>query len=94
MQPLSPHTLQRHNGYVYAVAHLRDVNCDYYQDSKDGNTLVDIDAGFDVAPGDASDVEVTNAHPWGSSHLLFSDGGGAYTSVLMKPNAYKYLGMS
>jgi hypothetical protein len=41
---------------------------------------VGIYAGFEVAPGDASDVEVTNAHAWGSSALIFSDGTRAYTA--------------
>ncbi len=37
---------------------------------QDGKTFVDIDAGLEVAPGDASDIEVANAHPWGSDFLL------------------------
>ena len=79
MQPLTPHTPQRHNGYIYAVAHAHDVDC--RDDIYDGNTFVDIDAGFEVAPGDASDIEVANAHPWGSSWLVFSDGGAAGTAL-------------
>jgi hypothetical protein len=43
--------------------------------------LVDIDAGFEVAPGDASDIEVANAHPWGSYWLVFSDGAWAATAL-------------
>ena len=79
MQPLTPHTPQRHNGYIYAVAHARDVGC---RDMIfDGDTFVDIDAGLEVAPGDASDIEVANAHPWGSRYLVFSDGGWAGTAL-------------
>ena len=43
-------------------------------------TFVDIDAGFEVAPGDASDIEVANAHPWGSRCLVFRDGAWAATA--------------
>ena len=79
MQPLTPHTPQRHNGYIYAVAHAHDVGCrDLIQD---GKTFVDIDAGLEVAPGDASDIEVANAHPWGSNGLVFSDGAWAGTAL-------------
>jgi hypothetical protein len=46
----------------------------------DGDAIVDIDAGFEVAPGDASDIEVANAHPWGSRFLMFSDGACAATA--------------
>ncbi len=75
MQPLTPHTPQRHNGYIYAVAHAHDVDC--RDVIYDGRTFVDIDAGLEVAPGDASDIEVANAHPWGSNYLVFSDGARA-----------------
>ena len=79
MQPLTPHTPQRHNAYIYAVAHAHDVDCrDIIQD---GKTFVDIDAGFEVAPGDASGFEVANAHPWGCHWLAFSDGGAAGTAL-------------
>ena len=45
---------------------------------EDGITPVDIDAGFEVAPGDAGDVEVANAHAWGSGgDVIFSDGSVA-----------------
>ena len=64
---------------MYATAHARDVDCRHY--IRDGKTLVDIDAGFEVAPGDASDIEVTNAHPWGSHLLVFSDGASAATAL-------------
>ncbi len=42
---------------------------------------VDIDAGFEVAPGDDTDVHVVNTHGWGSGGMVFSDGGFAYTAV-------------
>ena len=81
MQPLTPHTPQRHNGYIYAVAHAHDVGCrDIIQD---GSALVDIDAGLEVAPGDASDIEVANAHAWGSGGLVFSDGAVAGTALFI-----------
>ena len=79
MQPLTPHTPQRHNGFVYAVAHAHDV--DWRDLMQDGKTFVDIDAGLEVAPGDASDIEVANAHPWGSNGLVFSDGTTAATAL-------------
>ena len=79
MQPLTPYTPQRHNGYIYAVAHTHDVDC--RDVILDGKTVVDIDAGFEVAPGDASDIEVANAHPWGSELLVFSDGTRAFTAL-------------
>jgi hypothetical protein len=50
---------------------------------REGNTFVDIDAGFEVAPGDASDIEVANSHPWGSSRLSFSDGAQAATALYL-----------
>jgi hypothetical protein len=73
LQPLTPHTPQRHKGYIYATAHVHDVDAvDYIGD---GHTRVDIDtaAGFQIAPGDDCDIEVANAYPWGSESLLFSD---------------------
>jgi hypothetical protein len=73
------HTPQLHNGYIYAVAHAHDVDC--RREIRDGCILVDIDAGFEVAPGDASDIEVANAHPWGSNDLVFSDGAIAATAI-------------
>ncbi len=84
MQPLTPHTPQRHNGYIYAVAHARDV--DYHDLIEDGDTFVDIDAGFEVAPGDANDIEVANAYPWESRFLVFSDGACAATAVSIAEN--------
>jgi len=56
--PLLP-SPQRHNGYIYATAHARDV--DGRDRVKDGCMPVDIDAGFEVAPGDAGDIEVAIA---------------------------------
>ena len=60
-------------GFIYASAHVRDVDGEDL--IEDGRTPVDIDAGFEVAPGDASDIEVANAHYWGSwGAVIFSDG--------------------
>ena len=74
----APSLLQFHNGFIYASAHVHDVDGQTY--IQDGNTPVGIDAGFEVAPGDASDVEVANAHAWGSDSLIFSDGTVAYSA--------------
>jgi hypothetical protein len=51
--------------------------------SMNGRTLVNIDAGFEVAPGDASDVEAANTHTWGSAYLVFGDGRHAATSLII-----------
>jgi hypothetical protein len=72
-----PPLLQRHKGFIYASAHVHDV--DGQTIIEDCCTPVDIDAGFEVAPGDASDIEVANAHAWGSGALIFSDGAWAYS---------------
>ena len=66
-------------GFIYASAHVRDV--DGQTLICDGCTPVGIDAGFEVAPGDASDVEVANAHAWGSERLIFSDGTAAVSAL-------------
>jgi hypothetical protein len=71
--------LQRHKGFIYASAHAHDV--DGWDEIKDRETPVGIDAGFEIAPGDASDIEVANAHAWGSLLLTFRDGKTA-TSAL------------
>ena len=42
---------------------------------------VDIDAGFEVAPGDDIDVQVVNEHGWQSGGMAFSDGWFAWTAV-------------
>jgi len=74
-------SFQIHNGYVYATAYVHVVDC---RDCiGDGKTFVDSDAGFKVAPGDANDVAVANAHPWGSWSLVFSDGASAATALLI-----------
>jgi hypothetical protein len=48
---------------------------------QDGRTPVGIGAGFEIALGDASDVEVANAHAWGSYCLIFSDGAAASSAL-------------
>ncbi len=47
----------------------------------DGNQLVDLHHDFEVAPGDANDIQVVNAHTWGCDGLVFSDGQVAATSL-------------
>ena len=66
-------------GFIYASAHVRDV--DGQNHIEDGWMPVGIDAGFEVAPGDASDVEVANAHAWGSDWLIFGDGAFAASAM-------------
>jgi hypothetical protein len=75
--PLLP-PLQCDKGFIYASAHLHDVET---FPPEDGPGPVDIDAGFEIAPGDAADVEVTMMYPWQCSHLVFSDGAKAYTDM-------------
>ena len=76
--------MQRYKGYTYATAHVRSVDCrDHIYD---GKTIVDIDAGFEVAPGDANDILVANAHPWGSYDLVFSDGAAAAAAMMVAEN--------
>jgi hypothetical protein len=70
---------QFHNGYMYACAHVVDVIGNNQHNL--GRTLVDIHAGFEVAPGDASDVHVVNAHDWQCWSLTFSDGSFASTAL-------------
>ena len=41
---------------------------------------MDIDAGFEVAPGSISDIEVVNAHYWGSGAMVFSGGSFTWTA--------------
>ncbi len=93
MQPLTPHTPQRHNGYIYATAQVHDVDCcDVLQD---GETWGILEHGFEVASGDADDIEVANAYPWGSRFLVFSDGGWAATAMSIgKYGKPSRLGMS
>jgi hypothetical protein len=60
-----------------------------------GCTPVDIDVGFEVAPGDASDVEVANAHAWGSQFLVFSDGTATASALCIAghmPEIFLYKG--
>jgi len=77
--PTPPPLLQLYKGFIYATAHLHDV--DGQTVIKDGHTPVGIDAGFEVAPGDTSDVEVANAHAWGRWALIFSNGAEAYSGL-------------
>jgi hypothetical protein len=82
VSPLTPPLVQLYKGFIYTSAHVRDV--DGRTVIEDGDTPVGIDAGFKVAPGDASDIEVANAHAWGSDFLIFSD--GAYTGSALFPS--------
>ena len=81
LAPDTPPILQRHKGFIYATAHVHDV--DGQTIIQDGLRPVDIDAGFEVAPGDAGDIEVANAHGWGTDLVVFSDGSQAYSGLLI-----------
>ena len=71
---------QHHNGYIYASAHVHDVDGRVKLDHTHDDP-VDIDAGFEVAPGDDSDIQVVNEHGWQSGGMAFSDGGFAWTAL-------------
>ena len=46
----------------------------------DGGTYERVEPGFELAPGDANDIAVCNAHSWSSScNLVFADGYQAMT---------------
>ncbi len=60
---------------MFATTHHLNVN--HRDPLLDGFTLVDIDASLEVALGDAIDNEFANAHPWGSSALVFSHSAAA-----------------
>jgi acyl-ACP thioesterase len=80
--PPAPSLLhQLYNGYIYATAHMHDV--DGQTEIRDGCAPVDIDAGFEVAPGDVVDIEVANEHPWGTRCLVFSDGQVTATALMI-----------
>ena len=49
----------------------------------DGTVPVAVDAGFEVAPGDADDIAVCNQHTWGSYHLVFADGSLCATAYTL-----------
>ncbi len=49
----------------------------------DGTVPVAVDAGFEVAPGDANDIAVCNLHTWGSYHLVFADGSLCATAYTL-----------
>ena len=52
----------------------------HYSVNENGVPLVDIDAGFEVAPGSIIDIEVVNAHRWGSGAMVFSSGRYTWTA--------------
>jgi hypothetical protein len=66
-------------GFIHASAHVHDV--DGQTVIEDGETPVGIVAGFEVAPGDARDIQVANAHAWGSDILIFEDVGWAGSAL-------------
>jgi len=74
-----------HNGYIYATAHAHKVKSRIRVQDNDGvYSGVVIGDGFEIAPGDASDIEVTNAYPWQCLELFFSDDQRANTALGLK----------
>lgn len=63
------------NGYTYTTAHVHDVDGPVVVEDCEERVHLGLyfEAGFEIAPGDANDVAVTSAHPWGSGALLFAD---------------------
>jgi hypothetical protein len=82
--PPSP-LLQHHNGYIYATSHANIVKSIIRVHA---SGYVVVGDGFEVAPGDASDIEVTNAYPWGCLKLFFSDNHMALTALYLKTGTY------
>jgi hypothetical protein len=84
--PPPPSPPQHHNGYIYTTAHAHKVH-DISQ-PRDGHRAVGPSDGFEVAPGDANDIEVANTYPWGCVHLVFSDGSwaGSSSRIALDPN--------
>jgi hypothetical protein len=72
---------QIHEGFVYASAHMHPVDGAAETCINDGDQSVVIHADFEVAPGDANDIAVCNAHLWACESLVFADGSYAYTSL-------------
>ena len=78
--PPSPIPSQIYKGYIYASAHLHEVQAASV--IEDGNALVDVGyGGFEIAPGDEDDIRASNMHPWGSEWLVFSDGSSSATAL-------------
>ncbi len=50
-----------------------------------GQELVEILEGFEVAPGDADDLRVCGAYPWQSRYLITNDGFSCGTTMALKP---------
>jgi hypothetical protein len=72
---------------MYASAHVHDVD-GQTKIVVHGKTPVDIDAGFEIAPSDAGDIEVANAYAWGSNLLIFSDGTLACSALRIAHNPW------
>jgi hypothetical protein len=70
---------QFYNGYIYASSHVHDVDGLVMIDHADDGP-VEIDAHFEVAPGDDNDIQVVNEHAWQSGGMVFGDGGFAWTA--------------
>jgi hypothetical protein len=82
---------QLHGSFYYAVAHARIFDLgsrDYYE--RDGKRFVRLpsEEGWEVAPEDASDVEVCGLHPWQSNFLVFADSDAAGTKACKYPSDF------
>jgi hypothetical protein len=60
---------------------LREHDVDCFDYIRDGNTPVELDAGFEITPGDYIDIQVGNAHPWGCGSLVLGRNGIGETVV-------------
>ena len=84
--PPRPPLLQHHHGYIYATSHAHIVKS-IIRVKASGYVVVG--DGFEVAPGDASDIEVTNTYPWGCLKLYFSDNHMALTALYLKRGTFR-----
>jgi hypothetical protein len=72
-------SFQQYNGYNYATLHSHVVDGQICV--ADGHNLVNIEPGWEVAPGNDPDVHrVCGAHAWQSPYLTLADGGYCCTA--------------
>jgi hypothetical protein len=82
--PQGPHC-QRDGSNLYMTLHVHKV--DDRTVVKDGDTPVNVPAGWEIAPGDAHDIRVCGAHPWQSYNLVFSN-GDSYGTAMQADSGY------
>jgi len=79
-------SLQRFGPFFYAASHARKVDGGTRgKYARDGEIPVRVDDGWEVAPGDDSDLQVCSQHPWQSDCPVFADGDVAGTSICSDP---------